>query len=245
MDSSTAKPFTLGQELEPFGKWAGDPIWVPPKDSSRAMAESMLQKHTPLAPRGKRWESVIKAHRDEFTQVRKLEMRRASIRLPKGKLFVSVTERKHFDQITDTIPACVQTRLDEFLGGPAKRTGAKVYYLKPLCIEVEDRLVFTQQEELDAAIKGIQDEVFSQFHRLYLARLPKRVAFGLINASLAIPREIVNYYVSRRQRAINAFQAHLEFKRRKTALAAARTHRKCRSHGCTFDEMLELTNPLE
>ena len=54
----------------------------------------------------------------------------------------------------------------------------------------------------------------------------------------------MNYFVQRRQKAIDAYQARLEFKRRKTALGAAKAYRKCRTSGCTFDEMLELTNPL-
>ena len=45
--------------------------------------------------------------------------------------------------------------------------------------------------------------------------------------------------------AIDALQAQLEFKRRKLALKTAQTYRSLRSDGCTFDEMLELTNPLK
>ena len=55
----------------------------------------------------------------------------------------------------------------------------------------------------------------------------------------------MNYVVERRQKAIDAYHAQLEFKRRKLAFDAARTYRKCRTDGCTFDEMLELTNPLK
>jgi hypothetical protein len=55
----------------------------------------------------------------------------------------------------------------------------------------------------------------------------------------------VNHVVKRRQRAIDAYQARLEFKRRKLALSVAQTHRKLRTHGCTFDETLALTSPLK
>ncbi len=65
-----------------------------------------------------------------------------------------------------------------------------------------------------------------------------------VNLALALPRRVVTYYVQRRQKAIDDYQARLEFKRRKTAFSAARTHRKYRTDGCTFDEMLALTNPL-
>ncbi len=42
-----------------------------------------------------------------------------------------------------------------------------------------------------------------------------------------------------------AYHAKLEFKRRKTALRAARLHRKIRPDGCTCDDMLSLTNEME
>jgi hypothetical protein len=67
----------------------------------------------------------------------------------------------------------------------------------------------------------------------------------LANASLTVPRAAAAFLVRRRQKAIDAYQAQLEFKRRKTALRAARTHQKFRSDGCTFNEMLALTNPLD
>ena len=174
VNPATTKPFTMQQELEPFGAWVGDPVWVPPKDSSKAMAESMLKRFGPLASKAKRWASVVQEHRDHFTQVREIELSKASIRLPKGKLFVSVTERRNFDQITDSIPNCVQTRLDEFLDGPGKRPGVKVYYLKPLCIEVGDELIFTTREDVMAAIDQIQKEVFSEYRRLYFMRRPAK-----------------------------------------------------------------------
>jgi hypothetical protein len=55
----------------------------------------------------------------------------------------------------------------------------------------------------------------------------------------------VKYVVGRRQKAIDALQAHLEFERRKLALSVATNYRKCRKAGCDFDETLELTSPLK
>src|SRR5262245_48120672 len=109
VDSATAERFTLEQELEPFGAWVGDPIWVPPKDASKTLAETMLRESRPFASKEKRWDLVVKNHRTDFTQVRELDLFRASIRLPQGKLFVTVIEQKDFDKITDPIPNCVQT----------------------------------------------------------------------------------------------------------------------------------------
>src|SRR5262249_6288179 len=128
VNPAKAKPFTLDQELQPFGAWVGEPIWVPPKDVSATMAETMLRETRPFTSREKRWASVVKKHRSDFTQVREFDLFEASIRLPKGKFFVTVTEQKDFDKITETIPKCVQTRLDEFLAGPGKKHGVKVYY---------------------------------------------------------------------------------------------------------------------
>jgi hypothetical protein len=54
----------------------------------------------------------------------------------------------------------------------------------------------------------------------------------------------MKYAVDRKQKPFDAYHAQLEFKRRKLAFDAARTLRKCRTDECTFDEMLELTNPL-
>jgi hypothetical protein len=65
------------------------------------------------------------------------------------------------------------------------------------------------------------------------------------NLGLAVPRALVKYVVGRKQKAIDALQAHLEFKRRKLALSTARTYGKCRTDGCSFDDMLELTSPLK
>ncbi|KAA5542119.1 hypothetical protein FYK55_15025 [Roseiconus nitratireducens] len=245
VDPATAKPFTLQQELEPFGTWTSEPIWVPPKDCSQLLAETMLHQSGLMTSKEESWSGVFQSHRDRFTQVREIELTKASIRLPKAKLFVTVTEQKDFGSITDSIPACVQTRLDEFLEGPGKRRGVKVYYLKPLCIEVDDELIFTSQDDLMAAIDKIQQEVFSEYRRLYLFRRPKHVTRAVVDRSLAVPRAIFKRAMARRQRALDAYQAKLEFQRRKTALRAAKTHKRFRTDGCTFDEMLALTNPLQ
>jgi len=245
VDPAFAEPFTLEQELTPFGAWVGEPIWVPPKDASEAFAETMLRETGPFASKSKRWEAVLAKHRRDFTQVREFDLFESSIRLPKGKFFVSVTEQKHFDKITDPIPACVRTRLEEFMGGPGKKWGTKVYYLKPLCVEIGDELVLTTREDLMAAIAQVQDEVFATYRRLALYRRPLQALVAATNAALALPRALVNHAVERRQKAITALQAHFEFERRKLVLKAAKTHRQLRSSGCTFDEMLELTTPLK
>ena len=240
----TAKPFTLDQELEPFGTWVDAPIWVPPKDANAALAATMLRKSRPFSSKEQRWESVLEEHRSVFTQVREIELAKASIRLPKGKFFVSITERERFDEITDTIPACVKTRLDEFLAGPGKQKGVKVYYLKPLCAEVGDDLIMTTGEDVMAAITEIQDEVIAEYRRLCFDTLPSRAIRGLGNLALAVPRHIANHYMQRRQQAIDAYQARLEFQRRKVALRAAKNHRKYRTDGCTFNQMLRMTGNL-
>lgn len=244
VDPATAVPFTLDQELKPFGTWVGAPVWVPPKDSSTELAATMLRKSGWATSRQKRWASVVEEHRDSFTQVREIELAKASIRLPKGCLFVSVTEQKHFDRITDTIPACVQTRLDEFLAGPGKRCGVKVYYLKPLCLEVGNDLHFTSREEIDSAVKMIQQEVFTEYRRMYLKHHSKQAALKAMSGALAVPKSIADYVIQRRQRSIDAYEAKLEFRRRQTALDAAKTYHQHRTSGCTFDEMLSLTTPL-
>lgn len=245
LDPSTSPPFTLDQELEPFGAWVGKPIWVPPKDESRAMAETMLRESRPFVSQQSRWAAVVKKHRSNFTQVREFNLFQDSIRLPQGKFFVMVTEQADFDKITDPIPACVQTRLDEFLKGPAKKRGARVYYLKPLSIEIGDELVLTTRADLMAAITKVQEEVFAEYRRLALYRRPLAALTAAANWALAIPRTVVKTIALRRQKAIAAYHAHLEFQRRKLALRTARTHRRCRTDGCTFDEVLALTSPLK
>jgi hypothetical protein len=245
VDPATAEPFTLEQELQPFGAWSSDPIWVPPKDESKTMAETMYRESRPFTSKEKRWASVAKKHRSDFSQVREFDLFQPSIRLPQGKFFVTVTEQPDFDKITDTIPACVQTRLDEFLSGPHMKRGAKVYYLKPLCIEIGDELILTTREDLSAAISKIQDEVFREYRNLALYRRPLQAVVAGANLALALPRGLVQHVIQRRQKAIAAYHAHLEFKRRKLAYDAARTYNKCRTDECTFDEMLHLCNPLK
>jgi hypothetical protein len=209
------------------------------------MAETMLRETRPFTSKDKRWAEVVKKHRNDFTQVRELDLFQASIRLPKGRFFVTVIEQEDFDKITDPIPACVQTRLDEFLSGPALKRGARVYYLKPLCVEVGDDLVLTTQEDLTAAITKVQNEVFAEYRRLAYYRRPLQAIIGAINLGLTVPRAVMKSIVNRQQKAIESYHAHLEFQRRKLALRTARTHRQCRTDGCTFDEILELTSPLK
>ena len=245
VDPAKAEPFTLEQELKPFGAWVGEPIWVPPKDASDTLAQTMLRETRPFASKRERWASVVKKLRGDFTQVRELDLFQASIRLPQGRFFVTVTEEQHFDKITDPIPDCVRTRLEEFMSSPAKQRGAKVYYLKPLCVEIGDELILTTREDLTAAIDKVQDEVLARYRRLALYRRPLNAMAAAANLGLAAPRALVSYVVERKQRAIDELQAHLEFKRRKLALKTAKTFRKVRTSGCTFEEVLELTSPLK
>lgn len=240
--SAESQPFNLDQELTPFGTWTSDPIWVPPKDASAELAKSMLNRFGVFASKDKCWAALAEAHRSQFTQVREIELTKASIRLPQARLFVAVTEQKQFDDIEDPIPNCVRTRLEEFLAGPGKQRGVKVYYLKPLCVEVDDDLIFTTHDELNAAIAKIQAEVFAEYRRGYLADRTKKWTAAALDASLALPRATVKYVFQRKQREIAAYHAKLEYNRRKTALRAARMHQKLRTDGCTFDDMLALTN---
>ncbi len=243
--SYSDSPFTLDQELVPFGTWTSKPIWVPPKDASKQLAETMLEQCGLLASRQHCWSTALTEHRSSFTQVREIELPQASIRLPKGRLFVSVTEQADFDKITDKVPNCVRTRLDEFLQGPGRRLGTKVYYLKPLCVEVGDKLIFTTQDELDATINNIQTEVFSHYRRMVVAHTARKCLLNAADIALAAPRAIVTARRNRAKRKVDAYQAQLEFNRRKLALRATNMHRKWRTDGCQFDEMLALTNPLE
>ncbi|MCC9603912.1 hypothetical protein LOC67_25450 [Stieleria sp. JC731] len=245
VDPSTASSFTLDQELEPFGRWTTKPIWVPPKDSSDELADSMFRNTGVFASKSDRWKAVLANHRDNFTQVRQIEMTKASIRLPKGRIYVTVTEQQNFDQITDEIPACVQTRLDEFMAGPGSKRGVKVYYLKPLCVEIDDELYFTSERDLRNAIEQVREETERVYQKAFLMRRGKQVLTSATDKALALPRHIIRQAINRREKAINDYQAKLEFQRRKTALRAAKTHKKFRTDGCTYDEMLALTNPLQ
>ena len=244
LPSRQLAPFTNDQELEPFATWNGDSIWVPPKDSSQKFAEAMLRKHGAFSSKATCWETVEEEFRSSFQHVREIQLDRASIRLPQGRLFVSVTQREAFHTITDRIPACVQTRLEEFLERHGNDRRVKVYYLKPLCIEVNDQLIFTKRPEIDQAIAMIQDEVFQAYRRMYFAHRCYYHYRDALRVLTAIPRGILGYIDQRRQRMIDAYQAKLEFQRRKLALRTAKVHRRCRTHGCTFDEVLDLTNPL-
>lgn len=237
------------QELTVFGRWRGDNVWVPPEGQSDAMAATVLDKHGWRFGRSREslaaaWRSVVRTHRDSFTRVRELELADASIRLPKGRVFMSVLPQEHFDRIEEDIPACVQTRLDEFLSGPAERLNAKVYYLKPLCVEVGSDLIFTTADELRHAVDGVRDDVFAAARRLRWRRLPREIG-GAAARTLTWPvRSVVGGIANRRRRAVEAFRGELEFQRRRTAHRAMRLHRRCRTDGCTYDDMLNLTNPL-
>ncbi len=57
--SVSAEPFSLDQELMPFGTWTSKPIWVPPKDSATEMAQIMLDNCSLLASRDECWSSVV------------------------------------------------------------------------------------------------------------------------------------------------------------------------------------------
>ncbi len=205
----------------------------------------MLDRNGLLASRSKCWSGVVEKHRAAFQQVREIDLCKASIRLPKGKLFVSVTEQDRFDEITDVIPNCVRTRLEEFLEGPGKQKGVKVYYLKPLCVESGDDLIFTTLESIMVANELVQNETFSAYRRMYFYHRPIRSIFGAVGCGLRIPRKMIGAGYRRKQKEVDSYQAHLEFNRRKLALGACNLHRSHRSDGCTFGEMLALTNPLE
>ena len=240
--SRQPQPHTPAQDLDVFGRWVAKPIWVPPNKNSKEMAKSMLNKFGPFATKDKCWTAITRQHRDKFTQVREFELPRASIRLPQGKLFVTVTEQKDFDSIEEEIPACVQTRLDEFLAGPGKKRGVKVYYLKPLCVEIGNDLLFTTAEELDASIAKIQNEVFSEYRKWFLPHLLRQTAVGTLHASLAVPRALISLVFNRKKREIGAYHAKLEFERRRRAMEAVQFHNGYRSDKCTFEEVIGLTN---
>jgi hypothetical protein len=245
------KPFTLDQELEPFARWAGRSLWVPPRDRSTAFARTMLASsfwpRSSFTARGRDrgWSAVLDQHRSEFAHVRGIDLFKASIRLPKGRLLVTVTDQEHFDSITDKVPACVRTRLDEFLDGPGKRAGVKVSYLKPLCIEVGDRLIFTTRDNVEAAMRRVQDDVFAEYRRLFAGDLARRAVDGIASTALAIPRAMVDFYIDRQKKALEVQRNRLEFQRRKYALEAALNHRQTFNSRCSCDEMLQLMSPVQ
>lgn len=235
-------PLNLEQELKLFCKWKSDPIWVPPKDTSTELAQTLLNQCAPFTSSEECWKAVQKAHRSDFTQVREIELPKSSIRLPQGKLFVSVTEQKNFDTIEEAIPDCVQTRLDEFLEGPRNKRGTKVYYLKPLCVEVDSQLLFTSREEIDSAILQIQEEVFAEYRRLYLRDRFKKSMIGLGNLALALPRLLVKSTFNRRKREIEHYHRQMEFQRRKLTIDAVEKRKEFRTDHCTYEELLGLTH---
>ncbi len=95
------------------------------------------------------------------------------------------------------------------------------------------------------AIEKIQQEVYAEYRAGYVYRRCDQTIRHIVNGCLAIPRAIVTRAVQKSERAVDEYQAKLEFERRKTALRAAKTHCKLRTSGCTFDDMLALTNPLQ
>jgi hypothetical protein len=240
-DKPSHSTFTLDQELELFGTWTSDPIWVPPKDASRELAKSMLEHCGFLDSKATCWQTLIAENQDLFTQVRQIELAKASIRLPHAKIYVSVTDQKDFSKITDPIPNCVKTRLQEFLDGPGKAKGVRVSYIKPLCVEVNHELLFTTTEELDGIIRRIQSEVYHQYRRLYLSHRPMRASLEFTDRLFAIPRKAIKNILERKKKSVDAYHAKLEFNRRKAALRASKLYARYRTNECTFQEVLSIT----
>lgn len=236
------QPHTPDQELELFGRWVDKPIWVPPKDNSDDLAKSMLNRFGPFASKAECWKHVTKKHRDKFTQVREIELPKASIRLPQGSLYVTVTERDQFDEIEEQIPNCVQTRLDEFLAGPGKQRGVKVSYLKPLCVEAGSDLIFTTQQELDDAIAKIQADVFAAYRKQYPAHMLRQLAVNALDAALFVPRSVLSSFFNQKKREIETFHSQLEFERRRRAHRAMRHLNRRSKEKCSFGEILSLTD---
>jgi hypothetical protein len=232
------------QELTVFGHWSGSPTWVPPRNASLELAQSMLEYSSPRDSFEKRWRDLAQRCRKQFTQVRELDVAEDSIRLPKGCLFVTVTEKKDFDTITDKVPACVRTRLEEFLAGPGHRPGVQVYYLKPLCVEVDEKLIFTTAEELQAAIGAIQDQVQRHYSRKFVPHHLQKFVTGVTDSCLAWPRHVLKQWWAAQQRAIDVYQSKLEYERRKMVMEALEARRKCRTDDCTFDEFLSVTREV-
>jgi hypothetical protein len=239
------QPHTPSQDLELFGRWVEKPIWVPPKDNSDELAKSMLNRFGPFASKEDCWKHVTRKHRDKFTQVRAIELPKASIRLPQGTLYVTVTEQDRFHEIEEEIPRCVQTRLDEFLAGPGQKRGVKVSYLKPLCVETGSDLIFTTQEELDEAIATIQAEVFASYKKQFPAHLMRQVVVNALDAALLIPRSLLSSFLERKKREVETRQGQLEFERRKRAHKAMRQLNRRTRKKCSFNEVLSLTDSPE
>jgi hypothetical protein len=241
-ERSDLGPLNLEQELELFCNWKSDAIWVPPKDTSTELARTMLDKCGPFASKEECWKVVEKVHRSSFTHVREIELPKSSIRLPQGRIFVSVTQQKDFDEIEEPIPGCVQTRLQEFVDGPRNKRGTKIYYLKPLCVEVDSELVFTSKEEIEAATQQIQEEVFAEYRRLYLRDRLKKTSVALVNGALALPRWLIKSTFDRKKREIERYHRKMEFQRKKLTMKAVKFRKKFRTDRCTYDDLLALTH---
>lgn len=239
------EPFSLDQELTIFGRWTSEPIFVPPRDSSQVLAQSMLTHSSPREPFEARWKDLAQRHRKQFSQVREIDIAQDSLRLPQGRLYVTVTEQKDFDTITDVIPACVQTRLEEFLAGPGQRPGVRVYYLKPLCVEVEDRLIFTTAQELQEAITAIQAQVIRHYRRLIVPHYVMKFACGVIDGCTAMPRKMLRAMFEKKKLAIDVVHRKLEFERRKAVMEALQARRQCRTDDCSFEEFLSITREVK
>jgi hypothetical protein len=132
--------------------------------------------------------------------------------------------------------------LEEFLQGPGNRPGVKVYYLKPLCVEIGDQLIFTTREEVHQAKVQIRQEVMAEFRQMFVPHHLRRSLLAAADLAMWAPRALITARRKRAERKLDAYQAKLEYNRRRLALRAASLHHKCRTNGCSFNEMLALTN---
>src|SRR5690606_9803276 len=129
---------------------------------------------------------------------------------------------------------------------PGKQRGVKGYYLKPLCVESGDDLILTTRDDLTRAIQKIQAADFAEYSRQAPGTRTTQAISAIAHAGLATPRKLLAAYANRRQKVIDAYEAKLEFERRKRALATMQTLQRCRrSTPCTFDDMLALTSPID
>ncbi len=65
----------------------------------------MLGRFGCLSSKQACWNAIVEEHREKFTQVRLFDLHQASIRLPKGKVYMTVLDRDRFDEIEDLVPA--------------------------------------------------------------------------------------------------------------------------------------------
>lgn len=242
-DDPATGPHHPDQELEVFCKWSSQSIYVPPKDGSKEIAKEMLSKSKLLTKRDELWKNANRKFRDQFTHVREIELRRASIRLPKGRVFVTVTDEKDFGQIEDPIPDCVKTRLEEFQSRIGDDSGIKIYYLKPLCVEVGNELIFTTQEQLDSTMAELRAETMAEFRKLLPAHVAKQLVTVLPKLLLGAPRKLLSAFFGRKKQFIESYQARLEFERRKRAWEAKQFRKSYRTDPCEYTEILDLTDP--